>query len=165
MQSLVTMFKKGQKEGGNHIEDSVETIIGPSVKIEGEFASSGNVMIAGVISGKLSTTQSIRIESGAKISADVSAKEAIIAGEVKGNIVVEGHLEILASAKINGDIKTHSLSIEQGAVINGNCIMAQNSPVSAPQAVLAQTSHSEKKQEALSDRERAKQEWLESDTV
>ena len=50
------MFKKEHKEGTERIDD-VETIIGPSVKIEGEFTSSGNLIVGGVISGKLSTTR------------------------------------------------------------------------------------------------------------
>jgi len=116
------MFKK-EKGGKDLNPNDVESIIGPSVKIEGEFNSNGNIMVAGIISGKLATTQNLRIEENAKIDADLEAEKAIIAGEVNGNVVVKKHLEILASAKISGDIKTGSLAIQQGAKINGNCHM------------------------------------------
>lgn len=116
------MFK-GQKTKNIVPADDVETIIGPSVKIEGDFQTNGNVMIAGIISGTFTTSHSLRVEEQARIIANVKAGEAIIAGEIKGNIEVENHLEILSSAKIDGDIKTGSISIQQGARINGNCSM------------------------------------------
>lgn len=122
------MFKKEHKEGVKRTDD-VETIIGPSVKIEGEFTSSGNLIVGGVISGKLSTTKHLKVEESAKIAADVKAGEAIIAGEIAGNLIVEGRLEILATAKIDGDIQTGSISIQQGAQLNGNFTMKdKNSP-------------------------------------
>src|SRR3989338_6621889 len=122
------MFKKEHKEGTERIDD-VETIIGPSVKIEGEFTSSGNLIVGGVISGKLSTTKHLKVDEGARIAADVKAGDAIIAGEIIGNLIVEGRLEILATAKIDGDIQTGSISIPQGARLNGNFTMKdKNSP-------------------------------------
>ena len=122
------MFKKEHKEGTERIDD-VETIIGPSVKIEGEFTSSGNLIVGGVISGKLSTTKHLKVDEGARIAADVKAGDAIIAGEIIGNLIVEGRLEILATAKIDGDIQTGSISIQQGAQLNGNFTMKdKNSP-------------------------------------
>jgi cytoskeletal protein CcmA (bactofilin family) len=122
------MFKKEHKEGAKRTDD-VETIIGPSVKIEGEFTSNGNLIVGGVISGKLTTTKHLKVEESAKIAADVTAGEAIIAGEIVGNLIIEGRLEILATAKINGDIQTGSISIQQGAQLNGNFIMKdKNSP-------------------------------------
>lgn len=118
------MFKKGSSKEGGGKADDVDTIIGPSVKIEGDFTSNGNVIVGGIVSGKLTTTQHVRIEEGAKIIADVKAKEAVVAGEVSGNITIDGHLEILSNAKIDGDIKTGSISIQQGAQLNGTVQMS-----------------------------------------
>lgn len=113
------MFKK--------TDDKTESIIGPSVKIVGDFTSNGNVVVAGQIIGKLSTAQKLRVENGAKISStDIEACEAIIAGEITGNLTIRKHLEILSTAKIQGDIKTISISVQQGACINGKCTMGSN---------------------------------------
>lgn len=105
------------------MNDDMETIIGPSVQIEGEFASRGNIMIAGVVNGKIATTGNLRIEESAKIQADIKSCGAIIAGEVHGTIHITDHLEILSTAKIHGDIQTGSIAIQQGAYISGNCSM------------------------------------------
>lgn len=123
------MFKKTVKPEGDVPFDEVETIIGPSVKIEGEFQSSGNVMVAGVFIGKLITTQNVRIEASAQIQGDITAREAIIAGTVQGNLTVAEHLSLLSSAKITGDITAGSIAVLQGAQMNGKCAM-----VSGPRA-------------------------------
>lgn len=118
------MFKKTVKQEEGIAFDDVETIIGPSVKVEGEFQSSGNVMVAGVLAGKLTTSQNVRIEAGAVIQGDIQAKEAIIAGEVRGNLTITQHLSLLSSAKIIGDITAGSIAVQQGAHMNGKCEMA-----------------------------------------
>jgi cytoskeletal protein CcmA (bactofilin family) len=142
------MFKKSTQ--GGVVADDVETIIGPSVKIEGDFKSEGNIVIAGIITGKLSTTKSARIEAHAKIAADIEAHDAVIAGEIQGNIHILAHVEILESAKINGNIKTGSISIQQGASVNGNIVMSRGE-----QSVPLTT-----KEERQLDKEHAKEEWL-----
>ena len=144
------MFKK-TASGGGTIADDVETIVGPSVKIEGDFKSDGNIVVAGIISGKLGTAQILRVEERAKIMASVEAKDAVIAGEVQGNVHVLGHLEILSTAKINGDIKTGSISIQQGATLNGNLLMSQTK----------EDLRAQQKEQTQTERERTKQEWLE----
>ncbi len=101
----------------------VETIIGPSVKIKGDFHGTNNIIVEGVVDGSLKTSGNLRISDKAKITANVEAKDAKISGEVKGNIKIRGYLEITALAKIFGDIEVLSLSIERGAIINGKCTM------------------------------------------
>ena len=117
------MFKKIAKQGGDIQFDDVETIIGPSVKLEGEFQSKGNVMVSGVLIGKLETSENVRIETNAQIDGDITAREAIIAGNVHGNIIIAQHLSLLSSAKITGDITAGSIAIQQGAQMNGKCSM------------------------------------------
>jgi len=105
-------------------EDSVnevETIIGPSVKVEGDFAAAGDVVVEGAVNGNLKTERHLRVGEQAKIAANVNAGSAVVAGEVIGNITVRENLEITGTGKIFGDIKTKVLTIAAGAVINGKC--------------------------------------------
>lgn len=102
----------------------METIIGPSVKVKGNFHGQGNIIVEGVLEGSLKTQSTLVIGDKAKVSATVEAKEAKIGGEVTGNIKVGGYLEITATAKINGDIEASSLSIARGAILNGKCAMS-----------------------------------------
>lgn len=103
--------------------DDVETIVGPSVKVEGDFVSQGNIVIEGQVSGSIKTDKNLRVEQGAKIAANVSADSALIAGEVKGNIKALNTLELTPSARVEGDVDVKTLIIAAGATLNGRCIM------------------------------------------
>jgi cytoskeletal protein CcmA (bactofilin family) len=116
---------KDSREAKESFKDA-ETIIGPSVLVKGNFNSSGNIVIEGVLKGGVKTAGNIFIGDRANITADLEAKSARIGGEVCGNIKIEGQLLIVASAKIFGDIECASLSVESGAIINGKVTMTKN---------------------------------------
>ncbi|MEA3398792.1 MAG: polymer-forming cytoskeletal protein [Patescibacteria group bacterium] len=113
---------------------SAETIIGPSIKVKGNFHGQGNIIIEGEVAGSIKTDNNLLIGNKAIIAANIESKEAKIGGKITGNIKVKGYLEITSSAKIYGDIEAATLSIEKGATLNGKCIMGKN-----------ETIHSEKK--------------------
>lgn len=102
---------------------AAETVVGPSVKIQGDLNSEGNIRIEGQVAGKVHTTQSVHVGEAAKIAADVQAGNAIIAGEVQGNIKVSGNLILQASARVAGDISCGILRVEDGAQFTGKCNM------------------------------------------
>jgi cytoskeletal protein CcmA (bactofilin family) len=123
------MFNKDSKEV-NFKE--AETIIGPSVKVKGNFHGEGNMIIDGLVEGSIKTSKNLLIGNKAKINAGVEAAEARVGGEVAGNIKVQGYLEITSSAKIDGDIEANELSIERGAKINGRFNMGSGKKPNEP---------------------------------
>ena len=74
-------------------------------KIEGEVVSSGTV----------------KIGAGSVIIGNISAASAVIAGAVKGDIDVQGPVVVDTSAVIMCNIKSRSVQINNGAVIEGFC--------------------------------------------
>jgi len=114
------MFKK--QDDREKIKE-VETIIGPSIKVKGNFNGQGNIVVEGSLEGSLKTNGDVFIGDKAKITASIEAHEARIGGEVNGNIKVKKYVEVAASAKIFGDIECSSISVEQGAIFNGKCSM------------------------------------------
>lgn len=107
---------------------SATTVIARGVKVEGDFASQGDVVIEGTVQGKLSTQACLTIGSEAKIVADVTAGEATIAGTIEGNLKVENRLDIKATAKIQGDIQAAEISVEAGAQLNGRLTVGAGAP-------------------------------------
>lgn len=103
-----------------------ETVVGPSVKIQGDLNSEGNIKIEGQVTGKVKTSQSVYVNPGAIIAADVLAGNAIIGGEVQGNLKIAGHLILQSTAKILGDIACNILRVEDGAQFSGKCVMGGN---------------------------------------
>ena len=120
------MFKQEAKESYKGDFKDAETIIGPSVMVKGNFNSTGNIVIEGVLKGGVKTAGNIYIGDHANITADLEAKSARIGGEVKGNLKIEGQLQIGSSAKIFGDIECALISIDSGAIINGKIAMTKD---------------------------------------
>lgn len=114
------MFSKENEE--TKIKQA-ETIIGPSIKVKGNFHGQGNIIIEGIVEGSIKTNNFLLVGNKAKIIANIEAGDAKIGGEVQGNIKVKGYLEIKGSAKIQGDIEAAEISIEKGAIFNGKCTM------------------------------------------
>lgn len=112
----------------NTVNGPAETIVGPSVKIQGDLNSEGNIRIEGQVTGKVQTTQNVYVGDQAKIVADVIAGSAMIAGEVQGNIKASDQLILQASARVVGDIACAILRVEDGAQFSGKCSMGGAKP-------------------------------------
>ena len=110
----------------DQVNAPAETVVGPSVKIQGDLNSEGNIKIEGQVAGKIKTSQSVYINAGAKIAADVLAGNAVVGGEVQGNLKITGHLILLGTAQITGDITCQILRVEDGAQFSGKCGMGGN---------------------------------------
>jgi cytoskeletal protein CcmA (bactofilin family) len=124
------MFQKSSpspvKEEGRHIgvqEDAVETVVGPSVVVEGDFSSEGNIIVKGTVSGSVHTSKMLRVEEGAKIFANVKAGHAVVAGTIRGNVKISDRLELVGTARIAGDVECAVLVVEAGALMHGKIAM------------------------------------------
>lgn len=118
-------------------KQQVETIIGPSVSVEGNFVGSGNVIVAGQLTGSLKTDKAVHIGEHAKVKADVQGNDVLVAGELRGNVKATGRLELAATARVMGNIEAATLAIAPGAVFHGRCVMAglgETQPAPAPTA-------------------------------
>lgn len=107
--------------------NDLETVVGPSVHVQGEFKSKGDIVVKGIVSGDVETKQGLTVESDAEVEADVRAAEATISGKVDGSVAVSGKLNILETADIEGDIECGTLKVEPGAMIEGNVSMSNGS--------------------------------------
>lgn len=112
-----------------------DTVIAAGVKVEGDFTSAGNIVIEGEVLGTLRTDMDLVVGPDAKITANVTARNARIAGEVQGNLMVIERAELVATARIAGDLQAKVLVMEAGAILNGRCMMGTQTaiaPAAAP---------------------------------
>ncbi len=114
------MFKENQPI------NETDTIIGPSVKVEGDFVTEGNIIIEGTVCGTIKTSKNLKIGPTSKIFSNIWAENALVAGEIQGNLTIANKLELTSTAKVFGDIKVSNISIASGAILNGKCQMADN---------------------------------------
>ena len=73
------------------------------------------------ITGELRSNSGIKIGQSTVILGNIYANSAVIAGAIKGDIDVKGPVVLETSAIVMGDIKSKSVQINNGAVIEGMC--------------------------------------------
>ena len=73
------------------------------------------------INGEIVSTGAVKVGQESVIIGNISATSAVIAGAVKGDIDVQGPIILDTSAIVMGDIKSKSVQINNGAVIEGHC--------------------------------------------
>ena len=102
---------------------NLETVIGPSVHLEGNFVSQGDVQVAGLLSGSLQTSGNVRVEEGARVHANIVALSVWVGGEVRGDVKASDVLELASTAKLSGNVEVKIFSMAPGAAFNGKCSM------------------------------------------
>lgn len=73
------------------------------------------------ITGEIRSQGAIKVGQSSVILGDIYATSAVIAGAIKGDIDVKGPVILDSSAIVMGNIKSKSVQINNGAVIEGMC--------------------------------------------
>ena len=129
-----TYITKGTTIKGNIETDGGIDVIGT---VEGDIKCAGKLIIGGTVEGNIEagevyanaaklkgevvTEGSVKIGVGTVVVGNVTATSAVIAGAVNGDIDVQGPVIVDSTAVIMGDIKSRSVQINNGAVIEGRC--------------------------------------------
>lgn len=106
-------------------------------KVAGNVKASGKLTISGEINGDSSAAEiyaenaringqvqsqgSVKVGQATVIIGNIAANGAVIAGAVKGDIDVHGPVILDTTAIVMGNIKSQSVQINNGAVIEGMC--------------------------------------------
>jgi cytoskeletal protein CcmA (bactofilin family) len=99
------------------------TVIAQGITIEGELTSDDDVLIQGTLRGKLVTKESVSIENGATVEADISASSLSVGGQIRGNVTAKDRVDLMPGARLIGDVKASRLTIADGASFKGNVDM------------------------------------------
>lgn len=98
-------------------------MISEGTTIKGTIKSQNDIRIAGRLEGEAICKGKVIISSSADVEGNIASTDADIAGKVDGTIKVSNKLSLRQSAVVGGDIYTKVLIVEEGAQINGNCKM------------------------------------------
>ncbi len=123
------MCIKGDITSGGSLEVMGE--ITGNITISGKLSVTGTVIgdskanevyaEGAKITGEINSMGSVKIGQSSVCIGNIFATSAVIAGAVKGNIDVHGPVILDTSAIVMGDIRSKSVQINNGAVIEGNC--------------------------------------------
>ena len=107
------------------------SVIGPDVTIRGDIEASADLHVDGTVIGDITCASLVQGE-GSRIEGQVNAESARLSGAVEGTIEART-LTVLKSAQIKGDVSYDTLTIEQGAAVDGRFapLAAKAAPVVA----------------------------------
>ena len=121
------MFSKGSKQASANSNDgarsasksSVPSIISADLRINGDLICSGDVQVDGWVEGDIQS-RNIVIGEGATVHGALSAETVRICGVVKGAVKADS-VVLEKTAKVTGDVLHKTLSVAEGAQIEGMC--------------------------------------------
>jgi cytoskeletal protein CcmA (bactofilin family) len=99
------------------VSGSTFSVLGADTAIKGDIAASADLHIDGRIEGDITCAALVQGETS-EVTGNVRAESARLAGLVRGSITAR-ELVILKTARISGDVHYDSLTIEQGAQVDG----------------------------------------------
>ena len=116
------MFSKKQDStdrpsGNASMSDSTFSVLGPDIAIKGDLTATKDLHLDGRIDGDIKCAALVQGASS-EVTGTVTADSARVAGTIRGSISA-GTLVILKTARIDGDVAYQSLTIEEGAQVNG----------------------------------------------
>ena len=110
--------------GKKEIETAhMETVIGAGSRFQGNIRSKGFVRIDGSGEGGVSA-EGVTHGERSHTTGDIVAKSVFVAGRVTGNVTAANALELQPKGQITGDVRAAQLSIAEGALFEGNCVMS-----------------------------------------
>ena len=136
------MFKR--KQPNNNL--TIETLIGPKTRINGDVEFVGGLHLDGHINGNVlareGTGAFLSVSEKGCIEGSVAAGSVILNGVVKGSIDATERIELGATARVLGDVYYTIIETAVGAQINGKLVHRSKSgtPVVAGGPMEAQTS-------------------------
>ena len=95
-------------------------VLTQGIEIKGSIKFSNDMIIDGKVDGEIiSEKGKVTIAENANIKGDVKAGEVKLYGRVEGAIVSK-RCELKEKSFLKGDIKTKTLSMEEGATLQGS---------------------------------------------
>lgn len=128
------MFNKEEKEetvtSAAAVSGPADTVIGSTVKVEGNLECNDTILIDGKFVGTIKTSKHITIGVDAEVEGNLEAEAVYLSGLVRGNITATDTIELSSSARLYGDLDTETLSVEKGALVQGQCTTGTKETVS-----------------------------------
>ncbi len=107
-------------------QGQVTALLDHGASFDGRLTFEGTVRIGGKFHGEIFTNDTLVINPGAYIEAQIEADTVIISGSVKGNIFAKRRVIMHPPASFKGTVTTPSLRIEEGVLFEGASYMPKN---------------------------------------
>ena len=93
-------------------------------RVQGALSFNGGLHVDGQVDGNVSTDGAsgeavLRVGRDGCIIGDVDVAYVLVEGRICGRVSARSELWLMANGRIDGDVYYHTMTIEQGGVING----------------------------------------------
>ena len=102
------------------------TYLGQKLKIKGTVSGDGNVIILGQLEGKFDLKGELTIAEPASVLGEVKAGLISVKGRAEGTVVAHDKLHLEPSAKITGKVHAKTISMLEGAQLDGEMAMSSS---------------------------------------
>lgn len=108
---------------------ATRNVLNSDVSVVGILRFTDDLLVDGSVEGEITSDGELTVGANATITAGeknkiaVRTKSAIIHGRVTGDIVVSDRVELAATAELVGDVTAAKISIQEGAVFIGHCMV------------------------------------------
>lgn len=107
--------------------NSMSSIIGPDLEINGDINIKGDLLIYGQVTGNVNCDGLITTMKGSIVSGSIITNFADISGDVDGNVEAKNKVSLSSTSSLSGDLLASIIVIEEGAKFNGLCKMNSSS--------------------------------------
>lgn len=114
---------KGLTNGANEHQQSV---VSADATWEGKLRTKGSARIDGEISGEVEAGETVLIARGARVRANIHARQVIIVGDMEGQITCREQLVVEQSGRLGGKVSTKTLVIQEGAIVHSQIQMLRD---------------------------------------
>ena len=104
-------------------EEQTRVAVGRNVNVSGKLIFDGPTRIEGRFKGEVRSTELLVIGEDATVEGKVSAPRLLVMGELRGDIIGCDRLVLGPKAKMFGNIQVRSLTIREGACLEGEVRM------------------------------------------
>ncbi len=117
---------KEKSIGEDPLQGQVTAILDTGSRFEGKLTFEGTVQIGGEFKGEIFTQDTLIINHGASVQAEIEAENIIIRGKVEGHLFARKKVVMHPPAVFRGTVTSPSLKIEEGVVFEGASYMPKN---------------------------------------
>jgi cytoskeletal protein CcmA (bactofilin family) len=119
---MLTLTRKSeaQRPGSKIAPGEAETppsVLGPGVGVQGVLEVEGDLVISGVVRGRIAALK-LTIAAGGYVEGDIVAREVVIAGHLNGRVFAPT-VSVEATAEIEGRLFHTHITVAQGARLTG----------------------------------------------
>lgn len=95
------------------------SILGPTLHFKGELHADEDIVIRGRIEGSITHTQRLTICRDGHVKANIQGHVIAVEGVVHGDLHASTSVAIMETGHLTGDVQAPSVSIVEGANVNG----------------------------------------------